>query len=587
MRLRSSLLAVCALLAGTLLVSCASLPESSTPEAIGTIDRAPANDNLAAPAPGREPDLLLRDFFKASTDPSARHRAARQFLTPAASQGWDDGASTTIVEKIDVLPESRTQDHATYLIRANRVGQLQPGGVYQAQEGTLEARIGLSRSNGEWRIDDLPPGVIMDRPQFLNSYQRRSLYFLDPTGTATVPDPRWISADREELTGELIGLLIDGPKPPLASGVRNLLGEKVSLRGPITKADGRTESVGVGLGGIRIDLTGVENYSATARQLLAAQIVWTLANAEVSGPYVLLADGRPLDENHPDGWTTVDVAALNPLASDDVDLGLHAVASGALVAVADTQVTPAPGYFGTVSNLVSAALSRDGNYVAAVADTGRPDVANALMVGSYDGGAFPVVDGTTITRPSWAPDDSAAWAVIDGNRVVRAVRDAATGQVSLMDVEADEVTALGRITELRLSRDGVRAGLIVEGKVYVAVLVPQQGGEFVLTAPTPVAIGLGSPALSLDWSTSETIVVARATPDTPVAMVSVDGSRLDTLPGRNLTAPVSSVDASASIEFVTDARGVFQLDNADPETDRYWREVPGLAGQRAQAVLPG
>ena len=177
--------------------------------------------------------------------------------------------------------------------------------------------------------------------------------------------------------------------------------------------------------------------------------------------------------------------------------------------------------------------------------------------------------------------------MINGNRVVRAVRDADTGQVSLMDVEADEVTALGRITELRLSRDGVRAGLIVEGKVYVAVLVPQPGGEFVLTAPTPVAIGLGSPALSLDWSTSETIVVARATPDTPVAMVSVDGSRLDTLPGRNLTAPVSSVDASASIEFVTDARGVFQLDNADPETDRYWREVPGLAGQRAQAVLPG
>ncbi|HEY5856554.1 MAG TPA: MtrAB system accessory lipoprotein LpqB [Aldersonia sp.] len=572
-----------------LLVSCASLPNSSTPEAIGTIDRAPANDNLAAPAPGREPDLLLRDFLKASTDPTDRHRAARQFLTPAASQGWDDGANATIVEKVDVLPESRTQDHATYLIRANRVGQLQPGGVYQAQEGTLEARIGLTRTNGEWRIDDLPPGVIMDRPQFLNSYQRRSLYFLDPTGTATVPDPRWISAGREQLAGELIGLLIDGPKPPLASGVRNLLGEKVSLRGPITKADGRTESVGVGLGGIRIDLAGVENYDAAARQLLAAQIVWTLANAEISGPYVLLADGKPLDGNHPDGWTTVDVATLNPLASDDVDLGLHAVAGGALVEVTDTRVTPAPGYFGTVSNLVSAALSRDGSYVAAVADTGRtaPDAANALMVGSYDGGAFPVVDGTTITRPSWAADDSAAWAVIDGNRVVRAVRDADTGQVSLMDVGAGEVTALGRITELRLSSDGVRAALIVDGKVYVAVLVPQQGGGFVLTAPTPVAIGLASPALSLDWSTSETLVVARATPDTPVAMVSVDGSRLDTLPGRNLTAPVSSVDASASIEFVTDARAVFQLNNADPETDRYWREVPGLAGQRAQAVLPG
>ena len=67
-------------------------------------------------------------------------------------------------------------------------------------------------------------------------------------------------------------------------------------------------------------------------------------------------------------------------------IGLHAVAEGALVAVADTRVTPAPGYFGSATNLVSAALSRDGNYVAAVATTGRtaPDPANALMVGSYD-----------------------------------------------------------------------------------------------------------------------------------------------------------------------------------------------------------
>jgi hypothetical protein len=70
-------------------------------------------------------------------------------------------------------------------------------------------------------------------------------------------------------------------------------------------------------------------------------------------------------------------------------------------------------------------------------------------------------------------------------------------------------------------------------------------------------------------------------------MVAVDGSRFDTLPGRNLTAPVSSVDASAMIEYVADARAVFQLNNSDPETDRYWREVPGLSGRRAVPVLPG
>ncbi|WP_068270434.1 MtrAB system accessory lipoprotein LpqB [Aldersonia kunmingensis] len=578
---------ICGVAGLTVLSGCASLPDTSTPEAIGTIARIPPSQNQPEPVPGREPDLLVRDFLKASTDPVERHRAARQFLTPATSQKWDDAASATIIDKVDVLPESRTADRATYLIRANRTGSLQPGGTYQAEEGTFESRVSLVRADGDWRIDELPAGVIMDRSQFLNSYQRKSLHFLDPAGTSTVPDPRWISATREQLAAELIGLLIQGPSPTLAPAVRNELGEGISIRGPITKADGRTNSVGVGLGGIRADFAGAAGLDRQSRELLAAQVVWTLANAEISGPYVLLADGKPLDGRYADGWTTADVAALNPVAGDSADTGLHAVSDGVLVDVTDTGTVPAPGYFGTVNNMRTAALSRDGSYVAAVVDTGRQSAANALMIGSYGGGAFPVAEGGAVTRPTWAADDGSAWAVIDGSRVVQAVRDRETGQVSLNEVDASAINALGTITEMRLSRDGVRAALIVDGKVYVAVVVPQQRGGPALSAPMLVAVGLGSPAVSLDWSTSETLVVARATPDTPVAMVAVDGSRFDTLPGRNLTAPVSSVDASAMIEYVADARAVFQLNNSDPETDRYWREVPGLSGRRAVPVLPG
>lgn len=102
-----------------------------------------------------------------------------------------------------------------------------------------------------------------------------------------------------------------------------------------------------------------------------------------------------------------------------------------------------------------------------------------------------------------------------------------------------------------------------------------------------MAIGLGSPALSLDWSTSDTIVVARAASDIPVVQIAVDGSRMDALPSRNLTAPVVAVDASTTTEFVADSRAVFQLNNNDPAGDRYWREVPGLTGVKAIPILPG
>jgi len=573
-----------------LAAGCANLPDSSAPQAIGTIERAPASTSVEAPASGREPDLLLRDFVKASTDPANRHLAARQYLTKDMSARWDDAASATIVDKIDLITESRNANRAVYTIRANRVGQLEPGGLYQAQEGQYEAKFSWVKVDGEWRIDDLPNGVIMDRPQFLNSYQRKSLYFLDPTAQTVVPDPRWISSSQDQMVTQLIGLLIDGPKPSLAGAVRNELGSGVSVLGPITKADGRASQVGVGLGGVRVDFQGLGRMNAQSRELLAAQVVWTLANADISGPYDLLADGRPLDERYPNGWTIADVGSLNPLATSSASVGLHALRGGGLVSVADAAVNPVPGYFGASDNLRSVALSRDGALAAAVAETRRPapEPQTALVVGTYDGNVATALEAQTITRPTWALDGSTAWAVVNESAVVRVVRETGTGKLTTTPVETGAITALGGpITELRLSRDGVRAALIVDGKVYVATVMRTPDGEYSLTSPRAIAHGLGGPAVALDWSTADTVVVVREGSDVPVVQLAVDGSRMDPLPSRNLTSPVRAVDATLTTEYVADARAVFQLNNNDPAGDRYWREVPGLTGSQAIPVVPG
>ena len=286
-----------ALLATTLSVllltgACASLPESSSPQAIGTLATAVPGTSVESPASGREPDLLVRDFVKASTDPSNRHAAARQYLTKDASARWDDAASAVIVDKVDVLSVSRTSTEAVYTIRVNKVGRLDPGGLYVPEEGSFEARMTLALTDGEWRISDLPPGVIMERPQFLGAYQRKSLFFLDPTSQTVVPDLRWISGGQDQVAAQLIGLMIDGPKAALAPAVRNELGNGVSVIGPITKADGKPGQVGVGLGGVRINFRLDNPMDAATRGLFAAQVIWTLANADVAGPYVLEIDRR-------------------------------------------------------------------------------------------------------------------------------------------------------------------------------------------------------------------------------------------------------------------------------------------------------
>ena len=49
------------------------------------------------------------------------------------------------------------------------------------------------------------------------------------------------------------------------------------------------------------------------------------------------------------------------------------------------------------------------NGAASAGGMGLGVLVSALMVGSYGGSAFPVAEGTTISRPSWTHDGTAAW----------------------------------------------------------------------------------------------------------------------------------------------------------------------------------
>ncbi|MEV0340054.1 MtrAB system accessory lipoprotein LpqB [Nocardia sp. NPDC050713] len=595
---RSSRLAAVAVLVTALLTisGCASLPESSAPQALGTLNREPTSEGPPPPIQGRDPDLLLRDFLQATADPANRHLAARQYMTPSASAQWEDGASTTIVDKPDTLRESRSGDTATYVIRAQKVGELAPDGAYRAVDGTVENKIEMSRVDGEWRIDELPDGVVMDRTAFNKSYRRYVLYFVEPGGTSVVPDLRWISVSKNQLAQRLLTLLTEGPQPELASVVRNQLGQPVALRGPITKANGDPEEVGIGLGGVRVDFAGAGGLSPRDRELLAAQVVLTLAGADILGPYMLLADGKPLDDRFAaNGWSVADVEQLSPELFAQNRIGLHALRGGALAQVNERGVVNAPGYFGSVNNLQSVALSPDGQLVAGVAANGRPDPEppRTLMVGTYGGNAFPVAEGTTISRPSWIADGGAAWAVIDGERVIRAVNDRGTGNVSVQDVDTSALTGSssgpnfrGPITELRISRTGVRAALIADGKVYVAVVERRPDGKYALTSPLPLAVDLSTRALSLDWLGGEALIVAREGNINPVLTVTIDGSEQYPLTSQNLTAPVRVVSASPTTQYVADSRGVLELTNNQTSELRYWTEIPGLGSDTAP-VLPG
>src|SRR6201997_5843426 len=117
MRRLLGLLSLAVLLAG-----CAGVPSWSAPQAIGTVER-PAPSNLPKPTPGMDPDVLLREFLKATADPASRHLAARQFLTESASRGWDDAGSALLIDNV-VFAQTGSADRVSVSMRADILGSL-------------------------------------------------------------------------------------------------------------------------------------------------------------------------------------------------------------------------------------------------------------------------------------------------------------------------------------------------------------------------------------------------------------------------------------------------------------------------------
>jgi hypothetical protein len=586
----AALLVAAALVCTPGLSGCAGVPSSSSPQAIGTVDR-PAPPKLPKPTPGMDPDVLLREFLKATADPANRHLAARQFLTESASQEWDDAGSALLIDRV-VFVETRSAERVSVTMKADILGSLSDMGVFETGEGALPdpGPIDLIKTSDGWRIDKLPNGVFLDWQQFQVTYKRSTLYFVDPTGTTVVPDPRYVAvSDPDQLATELVSKLVSGPRPEMAKSVRNLLGPPLRLRGPVTRADGGKTGVGRGYGGARVDLENLSTTDPHSRQLLAAQLIWTLTRAGINGPYVINADGAALDDRFIDGWETSDVAATDPGAASGAAAGLHALVGGSLVALDGQRAPRVPGSFGQAANQISAAVSRTGQEAASVVTvrTGAPDEGSELWVGPLGGAAARSLEGRSMSRPSWALDE-AVWVVVDANNVVRVIREAASGQPARIPVDTTAVSTRfpGAITELQLTRDGTRAALVVDGQVILAGVEQTQGGQFALTYPRRLGFGLGNTVVSLAWRTGDDIVVSRTDAQHPVSYVNLDGVNSDG-PSRNLLMPVTTVAANPSTVYVADQRGVFQLSASAPEDDPGWTEVRPLMTAGAMPVLPG
>lgn len=552
-----------------LLTACTTLPTNTEPQALRSFEPEVVEQSDLGPQPGQEPDLLLRDFYTASAHPVQDYQPARSYLAPEAAEQWDPSESILVVNRIDLVTQpGSTAEQRSFSVRGAVVGHIATGGSFEPENGVYEATVEMVRENGQWRISSLPGGVVMERTELRNQFQPQRIFFATPSGDVLASDRRWIYSGHQSLDTALITLMMEGPSPTLAPAIRDVLPEEATFAGVVDGA---------------YQFTGFSEVEAEERQLFAAQLVWTLAVANVPEPYSIVVDGAPLSPDY-EQLTTDDFAEFNPLLTNTRALPLYALTDGVVNRVSSNQVTPVEGQLGNLSNIESVDITSDGE-VAAVQEQGTGEDGSVLLAGTLEDGLREALRADTISRPTFEADPQNQWVVVDGDAVVRIVYSGPSGEFTRSEVDTSALAGMqGDISVLRLSRSGARVAMIIDGRVHVGVVERVGPSQKRIVNVRELAPQLGGTALSLDWQPDDSLIVGTSAPETPVWRVEQDGSAVTSLPAGNVTAPVVAVAATPSTIYLTDANAVLQLPTTGGD-NVFWREVSGLQGVRSAPVV--
>ncbi|HEX5810852.1 MAG TPA: LpqB family beta-propeller domain-containing protein [Pseudonocardia sp.] len=546
------------------LAGCASVPESSPVQVLRRVGDGDAPVLPPGPVDGSNALDLVRGFVYASGSSPDRHGAARRFLAPEAAD-WDDGTGVTVLtEQFDTVyptsvdPESGMR---TVRIRGTALGRLTPGGWFEASQAPVQIDVNVVRRDGQWRIARLPGGVLVRMSDFRVNYRTVKTWFVDPVRRVAVPDLRYLpGSPARAQAARAMELLLAGPSTALQGAASTMFVTNAQLRSNVAASPD---------GALIVDLTQLGDLDEAGRRLLAAQVVLSLAEVSV-GRVRLLADGAPLLPDRPD-LTRDDVASLIAEPAPTTVPAL-VVYNGRVHQLNGGQLdTALPGPIGNGEVTVqSAASSPDGRRVAVVAADGS---RRRLLLGGAEGAAVPVgLEAGTMSRPSWTASGSEVWTVLDATTVSRVVLDT-DGNARVAPVNARELTGMGPIQDLRLSRDGLRVAAVVRGGLYTAALARSPDGDVTIRNVRSLRPSDLGEVVAVDWRAAETIVAVSRRMDGPVSQVSVDGLTWDLLPGSNLTPPLRAVAAAPNRPvLVTDQSGVWSFAGGDLES---WRQLVG------------
>lgn len=469
-RARAALAGV--LTAALLTAGCAGIPRESQPEIVTPV-RLPAVRASAtiSPIPGADPQTIVNQFLDANASSDARHSAARAFLTPDAQRRWSDASVTVVGDALRV-----SGDAPTITVTAGRIGTVDEDGIYAPDlvgDGSagdpVTVQFQMTRINGQWRIDQLPNGLIVTESQFGELYRQQKVYFLDSTETRFVPDTRYNAlATPADLASWLLNQLIVGPRPYLQNAVQNEVPAQADQR-RVTATLSHTD--------ITVDIPGAAQLDQHTLALLAAQLVETLEQAVASSTVRITDGGRPVTlPDHPDGVTVADFASFTALSVAPPN-ELFFVRDATLQTVSGDRAQPVPGVLSRpLPGLSSVALADRGSQNYLVAAVVGQVGASRLLLGRLQDAALTDsgVPAGPLGKPAWAPATPSPEVWVASGAAIERVT--APGRVSPVSLTARTGAVTGAISSIAFSVDGTRIALVVSpapgrAQVWVGAVV--------------------------------------------------------------------------------------------------------------------
>ena len=527
--------------------ACSGVPTSSSPEVIGTGPSASASLPLVTPEPNADARQIVSQFLQANVGEPGDPRGAHLFLTPAEQTKWSDSTVTILQQRPGVgLAVAVSADTTEVTVTGRQVARLAADGTYTPElagsDGgagqPLRYRFALRLVGDQWRIADLPDGLIITAADFANTYTpARKLYYFDSSEEHLVPDLRYSAlATPQAIASWQLTQLLDGARAQLASAVRSEVPSQLptSPRPSVTVASGPLVSV---------ELPGSLQLDGFTKQRLAAQLMATFGQIQGQLVMTVTDGGRPIDiPRIPTRFTKADITEVTGLFESLPPPVFYIDDKGRLV---DANGKPVSGPIGVggryfLTSVAVASRNSSSNYEVA-ATTGN-GAAKMLWIGTLSSGLHRVaMPPGAFTRPSWAPGLREAWVGV-GTRLYRVGEGGAAVSVP---------TGLtgGQIKALRFSSDGTRLAMIVVGpngvsQVWVGSVI-RLGETVRIDSPQPITPA-GYAFTDVAWNDDTTIYMIGHDPsqNSGVWSVEVDGSSLQARPSIGLPQAPDSITAA-------------------------------------------